>query len=387
VKSIKNSSDKKKEVMKKSSLKTKKISKKEHSMTSIYNSELKLKKSQPIFMGIDVHKKRWSVCIVHSNTVIKKFSMESNMTQLEEFTKRYKGHKIYSAYEAGFSGFHIHRSLEKIGVENIVTSPSKMPTIVGDLVKTDKIDSLKIATLLSKQMLKPIYVPSVTGEDFRQLMRTRYQFSKEARTKIQHIKSLLIRFGKTVDSVGLPKKAIDAIREMDLPLNIKKSLDYHIETYLFLSQKIKALEKDAEKFIVPSAFNTNYNIIKSIPGVGHITASCIVGEIGDWNRFSNERQISAFFGLTPSEYSSGEYIHRGRITGQGSALLRSLMIEASWVLIEKDPKMNSVFNRLVSNTKGKKKAIVGVARKLVCIMFAMIKNQRYYELGHYRTEE
>ncbi|MBF0300251.1 MAG: IS110 family transposase [Oligoflexia bacterium] len=192
-------------------------------------------------------------------------------------------------------------------------------------------------------------------EDFRQIMRTRYQFCRQARTKIQHIKALLVRFGFSTDTKGLPQTLIDEILNLKLPANIKKSINYHIETYKFLKEKIKQLEEDASELIASSNQKEEYEIIKSIPGVGHITASFVVGEVGDWQRFKNERQIAAFFGLTPSEYSSGEYVHKGRITGQGNEVLRALIVEASWLLIAKDERMRNTFDRLFVNTKSKKK--------------------------------
>jgi transposase len=368
--------------MKKLNIKSKKNLTKKINMISINNSELELDKLQPIFLGIDVHKKKWSFSIIHADKLVKRATIEGDFEQLKKTIARYKGYKIYSVYEAGFSGFHLHRSLEKIGVKNIVTPPNKIPTIVGDKVKTDKKDSLKLATMLSKNMLKAINVPSVEMEDFRQIMRTRDQFIRQKKTKVQHIKSLLIRFGIAFEARGLPKNTIHEIRELQLPLNIKRSLEYHIDTFLFLKQKIKKLENDAKELTDKSSYSNGYEILNSIPGIGHVTSSFLIGEIGDWNRFKNAKQISAFFGLTPSEYSSGEYVHKGRITGQGKDILRSLMVESSWVLIKKDFKMRLFYDQLVSNSKSKKKAIVGVARKLVCIMFTMMKNKKCYELDH-----
>jgi transposase len=102
-------------------------------------------------------------------------------------------------------------------------------------------------------------------------------------------------------------------------------------------------------------------------------------EVGDWKRFSNEKQVAAFFGLTPSEYSSGESIHRGRITGQGNPTLRMYLVQASWYLIGKDENMKLFFDRIARQSGSKKKAIVAVARKLICRIYSMIKNQREYE--------
>lgn len=87
-------------------------------------------------------------------------------------------------------------------------------------------------------------------------------------------------------------------------------------------------------------------------------------EIGDWSRFQNEKQFSDYLGLTPSEYSSGDNIRKGRIAKQGNNELRGLLIEASWVVIRKDETMRAVYDRVLLRSGNSKKAIVAVARKL-----------------------
>ena len=88
-------------------------------------------------------------------------------------------------------------------------------------------------------------------------------------------------------------------------------------------QTISKIKEDKRKI---------YNLLLSVPGMGKITAATLLWEIGDWNRFDNKKKIAAYLGLTPSEYSSGENIKRGRITGQGNPQIRSLLIECAWLL-------------------------------------------------------
>ena len=105
------------------------------------NSKFPLDKTQPIFMGIDVHKKTLSISLVHQNVLIGQFTIAYDTEALKNLLNRYTDFKIFSVYEAGFSGFHLHFFLESIKVHNIITPPNKMPTVIGDRVKTDKKDS------------------------------------------------------------------------------------------------------------------------------------------------------------------------------------------------------------------------------------------------------
>jgi len=344
------------------------------------NSKTKLDPTQPIYMGIDVHKKKHSISLVHCNQLIRRMTIEATETALTRFLKNYKGFKIYSVYEAGFSGFHLHYFLESLGVNNIVVAPNKLPVVSGNKVKTDKRDSLKLATFLSKELLNAINIPSKEFLNLRQALRTRNQLLKKRKRCITQVKALLIQQGISIDTPGLTHKSLDYINKLELSSLIKVSIMIHIKTYKFINEQMKDIELKAE-LSVEKQNKHNYDLLKSVPGVGPITAMALLYEIGDWSRFKNKKQIAAFFGLTPSEYSSGESVRQGRITGQGNPWLRSLLIEASWFLIRKDPAMRDAYDRLATQTKGKKKAIVAIARKLICRMHSMILNQQPYQLS------
>jgi len=132
-----------------------------------------LNKMQPIYLGIDVHKNRWSLCFVHQEEIIGVFTILGRFHELEKLLRRYEGYKIYSVYEAGFSGFYLHFQLEKVGIKNIITPPNKIPVKTGDKVKTDKRDSKKLALYLSKGLLYGINIPTPELINLRQILRTR----------------------------------------------------------------------------------------------------------------------------------------------------------------------------------------------------------------------
>ena len=96
-----------------------------------------------IYMGIDVHKKTFAVTAICENEIVKRDTLAAYPEKLTEYIKKYfKGSKVYTAYEAGFSGFYLHRYLIKNGIENIVVHPASIKVSSRDRVKTDKRDSL-----------------------------------------------------------------------------------------------------------------------------------------------------------------------------------------------------------------------------------------------------
>jgi len=114
---------------------------------------------QAIFVGLDVHKNKWSVTILHCNEEIEHFTIPGEFKALRKILERYNGFEIFSAYQAG--DFHLHHCLTAMGIDNIVVAPNEIPVKSGDLVKTDRRDSHKLAFSLSKKHIIGVYIPSL----------------------------------------------------------------------------------------------------------------------------------------------------------------------------------------------------------------------------------
>ena len=143
-------------------------------------------KGQSFFIGIDVHKKNWTVTIRSNGLELRTFSMNPSPNELYNHMKRnYPGGSYYSVYEAGFSGFNAHRSLGKLGFKNIVINPADVPTKHKEKSgKRDKIDSRKLCRELENGSLDPIYVPNESIQQLRSLNRLRLQtVASQCRTK------------------------------------------------------------------------------------------------------------------------------------------------------------------------------------------------------------
>lgn len=340
-----------------------------------------LDKSQPIYMGIDVHKKTWSMCLVHRKQVVGKASLPADFEVFKKYLKRYEGFEIYSVYEAGFCGFSLHRQLISVGIKNIITPVHKVPKISGDRVKTDKIDCFKLAHFLANGLLRGIYIPTEEQVNIRQIVRTRDQLKRKRVRVISQIKNLLFQLGIFIEVKKISQKLRKELLTTELPSFFRKSLELHFEQLDLLQHQLKKLYKELEETAEATQQSNTYHIIKSTPSVGSLLAMALTYEVADWRRFNNEKQICAFFGLTPSEFSSGERVCRGNITGQGSPMIRALLVQASWKIIKKDPVMGEFYERITTQTGSKKKAIVAVARKLMCRIYSMVKNKREYALG------
>jgi transposase len=119
-------------------------------------------------------------------------------------------------------------------------------------------------------------------------------------------------------------------------------------------------------------------VYRSVPGVGSISARVLANELGNIaDRFPNQKAIYRYTGLTPSEYSSGEYVRKGRISRQGSPRVRHILTEVTWRAIRDDMTLKRKFERIAA-TRGKRKACVAIARNLIGrIRSCFVKGELY----------
>ena len=116
-------------------------------------------------------------------------------------------------------------------------------------------------------------------------------------------------------------------------------------------------------------------MLETVPGVGPRTAEAIVAHLHEPGRFDSGKQVSAYVGLVPRQYQSGEVDRRGRITRRGPALLRKLLVECAWVMLRYNSWARAVYQRLSRGKARKKQAIVALARKLLVRCWAMLRDQ------------
>lgn len=336
--------------------------------------------NKTVYLGMDVHKKTYAVTAICEGQVVKKDTLKADPAILVAYCKKYfVGAKIESAYEAGFFGFYLHRCLEAEGIKNIVVDAAGMEVAVGDRVKTDKRDSLKLATHLSVGRLRGIRIPSVEREDCRIITRLRETFSRQRSRFACQLKSLLFQHGliHADDKRKVSEKWAKVLEATPVSLGIK----YAIANYLMLwrQMNIRIKEIDEELSVQAQKDGAMEAIYRSVPGIGTISARVLANEIEDTLQFGNEKRIFSYTGLTPSEYSSGEHVRQGHITRHGKPILRKILVQAAWKAIRLDPSLEEIFQR-ISTKVGKKKAIIGVARRLIGRIHACFRTGELYRI-------
>jgi transposase len=322
---------------------------------------------EKIYIGLDLHRKMWYVTIRTAEVELFKGSIVGCWEALKELLERYRNNDIEVVYEAGYFGYWIYDEIIQWGAKCIVTPPSLIPLEYGNMVKTDKRDSRKLAFLLAKGMLKRIYVPTPEERAHRNVIRRRRQLIQD-RVRVQNRIKAELRF----NGIELPEPKgpwpkhyvvnLGRVRFRDRyqQMNFQHLLD----EYKYLTQLIDQQSQLVREMSEAELYKSRVQILRSIPGVGLIGAMEILLELQDVARFRRAEQLAAYVGLTPSQYSSANKVRMGRITGVGKNTLRAILVEASWKLISKDAAMRAKYERIKIRAGGKR-AIVAVARNLL----------------------
>ncbi len=357
-------------------------------MTKLQKNREKIDfKNQTINIGLDVHKKNWSVSIYLNDAFVRTFHQESKGATLLQFLNNNYPNGTYKAcYEAGFCGFSIQRELSKLGIACSVVNAADIPqTNKGMLSKTDASDSRRIGEAFAKNLLRPIYIPKPDIEADRNLIRYRKHVQESLKIKKSKIKSCLFTIGIKLppehDKPYWTNNFITWLKNLnDLDTGNKLMLNLLVEDTLILRQRLFTTNKEIRLLSQSEKYKPTYELLSSAPGIGLITAMTMITEIGDISRFESFTKFNSFIGLCPSEFSSGENVYKGKMTTRGNKTIRPLIIEAAWIAKRIDPALTLKFEELLK-TKTVKRAIVIIARKLLSRLFTVWKTKIEYEKG------
>ena len=333
-----------------------------------------------VFIGVDVHKVSWHVTARAGGEEVFNGGIPGQYHPLRKLLDRFEACQIKVAYEAGPCGFWLHDKLVEDGIEVTVVPPSLIPVESGNKVKTDKRDSRKLARLLQSGLLKKVYVLTEEDRIDRELVRTRRQVLEHRNDVARQIKSKLLFHGITspFSSKAWSQGYLRWLKGLTFEREVLRiSFDVLIELYDYLTTELVKLRKRIMELSQSDKYRDKVKLLKGVPGIGTLIAMEILVELADIERFARADELASYMGLTPSEFSTGEYVHQGRITRCGNKRVRTCLVEASWILIQKDPWMRSKYDRL-KGIKGGKRAIIAIARNLIIRIRRILLNNEPY---------
>lgn len=361
-------------------------------MTANYNHSTIVPHDHDIFIGLDVDKKKMVITCIDHRWLQKSVSMPYSSSQLLNYTaKHFPGQRLAFVYEAGPTGFGLYDELRAANHPCLVVTPAMVPSPQRKRVKTNRLDSRKLAFGLRGGELQGIHVPPQTYRDLRQLVQLRDTQTAQLRATKCRIKSLLLYEG-----IPFPepheKWTVEALRGLEtLPCNaaVRFKLDRLMDALQFHYLTAARVQVELRRYCNQDPeLRQSVRLLTSLPGIGTITATHAVARLGDWRQIKDVRQIAGFLGLASREHSTGEKQNRGEITRIGDQRLRNKLIQCAWVAIKRDPELRAFYRRIYARQPKKvaaRKAIVAVARKLTTRIYAVLKQQRPYQIREDRS--
>jgi transposase len=341
------------------------------------------------YTGLDVSMKTTSICIINQDKSI--FYEETVPTDPVAISNAIKstGLKVEKiAIESGSISHWLIQELRKRDLPVVCIDSRKMSTVLSIKInKTDKNDARLIAEALSCGYYSEVQQKSQEDVETRILINSRRTL-KDISTKLKNtIRGHLKAFGILLGAVK-SKKFIALVEAhlKDKTDIVQYGLRQLLETFSNIHQKLAEIERKLEEL---AKEDEDIKLLKTIPGVGLLTAFSFKIYLGNPNRFRSSRSVGAYFGMTPTQYSSGETQKQGRVSKRGASEVRFLLNEAASVMLYRTrtwcrPK---AWGLKIKKKKGHKKATMALGRKLCTIMHRMLITRKEFEYGEPREKD
>jgi transposase len=292
---------------------------------------------QEVYIGLDVHKEDIVIGVADAERVFIHGKCSSDIdrfvTALRKLLKKYGYSKAEArmCYEAGPCGFVLARHLLRMGYAIEVVAPSLIPKKSGDRVKTDRRDAKKLARLYRAGELTPVHIPDAEDEVMRDLCRARTD-AMEDQTRAKHrLTMFLLRNGHRYTGRSPWGEAHRRyLRELVLVDPIQKLvLEEYLQTVDAAIERMEALKEQMRLRLENWARRPYVEALQGLKGFQLVASMIVISELGDLTRFKHPRQLMAYLGLVPSEYSSGNSRSQGSITKTGNGHVRWILVEIS----------------------------------------------------------
>jgi transposase len=320
-----------------------------------------------VYIAVDLSRSKWVYCVRWQGAERLRLSTSGELNHLQALVRRYEGCRVHLAFEACGFGDEVAWWARQEQIAVTVIAPSRTERAPGLQVKTDRLDVGRMARQLEDGSLKGIYIPERACHERRQVVRTYGQAVKERRRAQVRIRSLLQEHGRIGPAPRAGWKSYcEWLTNQELPEDVHLCVETLLAMRALAGHKAQLLEQRLLAIARSADYRQIVEALCTQSGVGTLSAIRLVLEIGDVQRFATADSIGHYLGVTPSEYSSGETLHRGQILKCGPGSLRAAMLQCAWASVRKggDPSWRAVYDRLAPRT-GKKRAIIAVTRRLV----------------------
>jgi transposase len=333
------------------------------------------------YVGIDLHKQTIVLCVMNQERkILHRCTFACcGVEAIVDFFRKLGPFK--AVVEATASYEWLVELLEPLAQKLVLANPKKLRVIAESTKKTDKLDAQTLAEFLARDMIPEAHRPTPRQRQHRTLVRHR-QYLKQSVTALKNkMRRVLCDYNADRKDLFTTEGWKAALKAITLRVSDQFVLNQLHADWKFLEGQILDLAKQLKEFATsaPAREAEARTKLATIKGVGPVTIDVVVSELGDVSRFKTSKAVTAYAGLAPRvRQSAGKGKDLG-ITKEGSPLLRWALVEAAWRVVRQSMAWTRIYEGIKKRAGGKK-AIVAVARRLLCVMYAMLRDGKNYDL-------
>lgn len=342
-------------------------------------------------IGVDLHKSQFTVCFLGENRKevetgiypAKEIGYGEFLGKCSEYVEA--GYEVHAAVESTGNARYFRNRLISAGIEVTVVNTLKFKVVNESVKKTDKHDARTLAEFLEKDMLPESRLCSQTSEDIRRVLKARSIAVKAAVGIKNQIHGLLLGYGIETKRGQLQSKRerqriLSGLVDHSVYGSAAEAVKPLFDTLDEFSAQVKKLEKVLENMVDE---DKDVELLRTIPGVGLITATTLRAYIDDIDRYASPKKFAAHMGLAPWVQNSNETIHHGHITKRGPKEMRTAMVQCVLGMVRSKGTTGGyrIMTRYeyMKKHKGSGKSIIATARKLSTIIYMMLKNREPFD--------
>jgi transposase len=333
------------------------------------------------YMGVDYHKQYSHLTILDKGgEVLRSGIVTNDQEDIRRFILGFEN--VKAVVEASRTSYVIADMLEWMGIDIRIANPMQVKAIAQAKIKTDKRDSRVLADLLRADLIPEVYMRSQENREAQRILRQRVFFVR-MRTQVKNRIAWILgmQMPGVLTDLGNVKglysqRGLQFLETVQLGEADRKIMDELLESYNHLTERIQVSDEYVRELY---ASMKEAKLVRTIPGFGPFYSVLVPVEIGEISRFAKVEKLHAYTGVIPSLHSSGGKVYHGKIIKAGNKWLRWAAVEAVWPAIKSDVRLK-VFYQSRAWRKGSNVAKVATARKLLTIVYRVLKDGRPYDI-------
>lgn len=326
---------------------------------------------------------------LHSTTFVVAFKNQDGKIIIRTFHFKKNGLKIFKemltkddviAIESTINSYYFYDEISPLVKEVKIVNPGRFKVISETVSKNDKKDAKKILEFLEIGLIPEIKIPVKAIRLLRALFKSYLLLVKNKTMYKNRIHSILKANGVFISKKDVfSKEGRSETKNLDFNEIDKLQIDLFFEEMEALEKQLENILKEILSFSI--LYFKEVELLTSIPGIGLFIALAIIADIGEIKNFNNAKKLCSYLGLVPIVKESNGKKWTGKITKRGRKIARSFLTQAIFNWIKSSVIYKEFYDRK-SKEKGKGKAIVALMRKLIVVIYHMLKkNQKYYYIN------